>query len=112
MSLLVAKRAERRELSEFGKCVMALARKRKIRSQAGLGRELENKGYPVPQRTLAAYLQGRMVVDPSIPHALLDTLKLNKSERRALAEAYTFGQPPRPKRRQASSATPSPLAAS
>ena len=109
--MLEAKRAQRIELSEFGKCVMELARKRKIRSHAGLRRELEGKGYSIPQKTLAAYLQGRMVVDPSIPHALLDTLKLNKSERRALAEAYTFGQPPRPKRRQPS-ATPSSLAAS
>lgn len=82
-------------LSEFGECVMRLARKKKIRSQAALVRVLEGSGFRIPKRTLAYYLQGKTVVDPALPKYLVTALRLNKKERRELAEAYTFGQPPR-----------------
>lgn len=88
-------------LSEFGECVMRLARKRKIRSQAALVKALEVSGLPIPKRTLAYYLQGKTVVDPTLPEYIVAALTLNKKERRELADAYTFGQPPRGSLREA-----------
>ena len=82
-------------LSVFGSCVMALAHKHGIRSQAALRRALCASGYAVKDRTLANYLYGRTVVDPALPVHLLSALRLNKKERRELADSYTFGQPPR-----------------
>lgn len=82
-------------LSVFGRCVMDLARKRKIKTQAALRRTLEVAGYKVHDRTLANYLYGRTVVDPVLPGHVASALRLNKKERRELAECYTFGQPPR-----------------
>ena len=82
-------------MSVFGACVMALAEKRGMRSQAALRRALHATGYKVKDRTLANYLYGRTVVDPALPIHLLSALRLNKKERRALADSYTFGQPPR-----------------
>lgn len=79
---------------------MRLARKRGVRTQAALRRALEVTGYPVHDRTLANYLHGKTVVDPALPLHLLSALRLTKRERRELAEAYTFGQPPRPPRRE------------
>lgn len=85
--------------SEFGRCVMDLARKRKVRSQVALQRMLKGAGYDVHDRTLATYLQGKVVVDPALPYYLWTGLKLNKRETRELEHAYTFGQPHRPRRR-------------
>lgn len=82
-------------LSIFGRCVMDLARKRKIKTQAALRRILAAAGYQIKDRTLANYLYGRTVVDPAMPMYLSSALRLNKKERRELAECYTFGQPPR-----------------
>jgi hypothetical protein len=82
-------------MSEFGKCVMELAIKRGAGTQAELGRRLASVGYQVKDRTLANYLYGRSVVDPALPVYLSDALALNKTEKRYLAECYTFGQPPR-----------------
>ncbi len=82
-------------LSIFGRCVMDLARKRSIKTQAALRRRLLSSGYEVHDRTLANYLYGRTVVDPVLPGHLASALKLNKKERGKLAECYTFGQPPR-----------------
>lgn len=88
------------EYSAFGRCVMDLARKRKIRSQVALQRILKTVGYDIPGRTLATYLQGKVVVDPALPSYLWVALKLNKKETRELEHAYTFGQPHRPRRRK------------
>lgn len=82
-------------LSTFGRCVMDLARKRSIKTQAALRRTLHASGYAVHDRTLANYLYGRTVVDPILPAYLASALRLNKKERRELADCYTFGQPPR-----------------
>ncbi len=82
-------------LSEFGECAMELARKHGFRTQVALQRVLNATGYPVKDRTLANYLYGRTVVDPALPIHLASALGLNKKERRELADAYTFGQPPR-----------------
>ena len=81
--------------SEFGACVMALARKHGIRSQIGVVRALGGVGYHVAERTFANYLYGRTVVDPALPVALVSALNLNKGETKRLAWEYTFGQPPR-----------------
>lgn len=86
---------EARPLSGFGECVMRLAKKHDLRTQAALRRALHVSGYPVKDRTLASYLYGRAVVDPALPIHLSSALRLNKKERRELADAYTFGQPPR-----------------
>lgn len=83
------------EMCGFGDCAMSLARKRGIKTQAALIRALRAQGYDVAERTFANYLYGRTVVDPELPHYLVAVLRLNKKERRELAEAYTFGQPPR-----------------
>jgi hypothetical protein len=86
---------EVRPLSEFGECAMALSKKHGLRTQAALRRALHVSGYKVKDRTLASYLYGRVVVDPALPVHLASALRLNKKERRELADAYTFGQPPR-----------------
>jgi hypothetical protein len=82
-------------LSGFGEVAMGLSQKRGLRTQAALRRALEAAGYAVKDRTLANYLYGRTVVDPALPVHLASALALNKKERRELADAYTFGQPPR-----------------
>ncbi len=82
-------------LSIFGRCVMDLARKRRIKTQAGLRRALAASGYEVNDRTFATYLYGKTVADPALPRHLVSALRLNKKERRELAQCYTFGQPPR-----------------
>lgn len=79
--------------SIFGECVMELARKKGYRTQVSLRKALRGAGYEVKDRTLANYLYGRSVVDPALPAYLKSALKLNKKERRELADAYTWGQP-------------------
>lgn len=86
------------DLSEFGTCAMTLARKKGFRTQVAMRRALKVTGYEVKDRTLANYLYGRSVVDPALPIHLAVALKLNKKERRELADAYTYGQPPRGER--------------
>ena len=90
--------------TKFGRCVMDLARKRKLRSQVALRKALISSGYNVGDRTLANYLQGKTVVDPAMPHYLLAALRLNKKETRELEHAYTFGQPYRGRRRDGQAA--------
>lgn len=82
-------------LSGFGECVMDLAQKHDLRTQVAIRRALAVAGYPVKDRTLANYLYGKTVVDPALPVHLASALRLNKKERRQLADAYTFGQPAR-----------------
>jgi hypothetical protein len=83
-------------LSPVGECVMTLARKRGIRTQAALRRALAASGYDVHDRTLSNHLCGRTVVDPALPIHLLGALRLNKKERRELADVFTYKQTPRP----------------
>jgi hypothetical protein len=85
----------RTTLSDFGRCVMDMARTRGLRSQVAIRRALIMAGLDVPERTFANYLYGRVVVDPRLPAALVSALRLNKREMRELAMAYAFGQPPR-----------------
>lgn len=86
---------ESRTMCAFGECVMSLASKRGITTQAALRRALLASGADVRERTLANYLYGRTVVDPALPNNLTRALKLNKREQGDLALSYTFGQPAR-----------------
>ena len=83
------------QLSEFGSIVMELAATRGIKTQAALRRALGCVGYDIPERTLSGYLHGKVVVDPDLPLALSIALSLGQRDKRALADAFTFVQPPR-----------------
>lgn len=82
-------------MCSFGDEVMRLARDRGIKTQAALLRNLHSYGYNLAEKTMFNYLHGRVVVDPLFPERLTDALRLTRTERRRLADAYTYGQPPR-----------------
>lgn len=82
-----------REMTEFGRSVWTLMASRGITTQRELSRLiLKHAGEHVSFDVVRNYLYGRSAVPPDFPRQVVAALRLNESEKAALAQAFAFGQ--------------------